>query len=110
MTPFSGRVWHSVFATRRDLALDGAQHREGRFHHDGQKALYLSPTPEHARLAISVYVGPDDPPRVILPLQLSMAQLLDLRDAGVQRQLGLQGHEASVNWRPERAAGLPATP
>ncbi len=107
--PVSGRYWRSVFEADADRVLDGARNPEGRYHHDGQPALYLSPSPEFSRIAIDVYLRPDDAPRVIVPLDVAQARLADLRDPDTQRALDLKGHEASVPWQPERAAGHPAT-
>jgi RES domain-containing protein len=105
----SGRFWRSVFATDAGRVLDGARSPEGRYHHDGQAALYISPSPEFSRIAINSYVQSDDPPRVIIPLELTRAELADMRDPAVQHALGLDGTEAGRLWQPERAAGLPAT-
>ena len=109
MTPVAGRFWRSVFATHVDCVLDGARSPEGRYHHDGQPALYLSPSPEYSRIAINAYLRPDDPPRLIVPFDLTDASLADLRAPEVQRALGLNGTESGTLWQPERAAGLPAT-
>ena len=107
--PLSGRFFRIVPAARVDLILDGATAPEGRFHHDGQAALYLSPTPEAAGHAIAPYLGPYDPPRVVVPLRIRGARLADLRDPATCAALGLTGAEAAVPWLPERAAGLAAT-
>jgi RES domain-containing protein len=109
IAPVSGQFWRSVFETDVARLLDGARSPDGRYHHDGQKALYVSPSPEYSRIAINAYLRDDDPPRVIVPLALKEARLADLRDARTQRLLGLKGTEANVLWQPERAAGLPAT-
>jgi RES domain-containing protein len=105
----SGLFWRSVFESDLARVLDGARTREGRYHHDGQPALYISPSPDYSRVAIDVYLRGGDPPRVIVPLQLTGARIADLRNKATQRALGLNGTEASVLWQPERAAGLPAT-
>lgn len=105
----TGRFWRTVYATDQQRALDGVKSPEGRYHHDGQKALYVSPTPEFSRIAVDIYLRDNDPPRIILPLALVGARLLDVRQDDVQRLLGLNGTEASTPWQPERAAGLPAT-
>jgi hypothetical protein len=46
---------------------------------------------------------------VIVPLDVTNANLADLRDTRVQRDLGLVGTEASALWQPQRAMGHPAT-
>jgi RES domain-containing protein len=105
----SGRFWRSVFEADVARLLDGALSVEGRYHHDGQKALYMSPSPEYSRIAIDTYLRDGDPPRVIVPLDVGPAALADLRDPDVQRALGLDGTESGTLWQPERAAGRPAT-
>jgi RES domain-containing protein len=109
ITAVSGRFWRSVFAADAARVLEGARSPEGRYHHDGQAALYLSPTPEFSRIAIDAYLRADDPPRVIVPLEVRDARLVDLRNVTVQRALGLKGTEAGTLWQPERAMGRPAT-
>lgn len=109
ITTVAGRYWRSIFQKDVAYVLDGSRSAEGRYHHDGQPALYISPTIEYSRIAIDVYVRDDDPPRVIVPLKLTDARLADLRDRDTQRALGLNGSESSVLWQPQRAAGLPAT-
>lgn len=108
-TPESGLFWRILPVSRLDHVLDGAAMPEGRFHHDGQPAIYLSPTPQAAAHAIAPYLRPGDPPRCAVPLRLTGAHLADLRDAAICRALGLCGDETAVPWRPERALGLPAT-
>ena len=105
---YSGRLWRILFSDRQHEALDPARHPEGRFHHDGQRALYASPTPDAAGVAIDSYYRPGDPPRIILPLWLDGARLLDFRDPATSAALGLCGDETTVDWRTDRAAGHPA--
>ncbi len=105
----TGRFWRSIFASEAERILYGAKSAEGRYHHDGQSALYISPTPEFSRVAVDTYVRDGDPPRVIVPLSVRAAQIIDIRDRGVQRALKLNGTEAGMLWQPERAAGRQAT-
>jgi hypothetical protein len=110
MTPtVSGVFWRSIFATDLERVLNGVKSPEGRYHHDGQSALYMSPAPEHSRTAINAYLRDGDAPRLIVPLAVTNANLADLRHPDTQRRLGLIGTETSVPWQPERAAGRPAT-
>lgn len=105
----SGRFWRVVAETRLDRVLDGATAPEGRFHRDGQRAIYLSPSPRDAAFAIAPYLRPGDAPRLSVPLYLERARLADLRDGDTCAALGLRGDEAAIPWLPERAQGLPAT-
>jgi RES domain-containing protein len=104
-----GQFWRVVFASQVADVLQGAHSPEGRYHHSGQSALYISPSPDYARIAVDAYLKAGDPDRVIVPLTLATAHLLDVRDPAVQRQLGLNGTEANTLWQPERAKGLSAT-
>ena len=109
LQPVSGRFYRIIFASDRDAPLRGAHSPEGRFHHDGESALYMSPSLQAAAFAVASYLRPNDPPRLIQPLIVQNARVLDLRRAEVIRHLYLQGDEASIPWQPQRAIGLPAT-
>lgn len=109
LIPFGGTLFRIAFAKCADSILDGVIHPEGRFHHDGQPALYASPTPEGAAIAIDVYVKPHDPDRVLIPLKVSGARLADLRDRTVCDRLNIDPDWPSVPWADQRAQGRPAT-
>ncbi|MEO8243039.1 MAG: RES family NAD+ phosphorylase [bacterium] len=104
----SGTFYHIHYTRDLPRLLHGAHSPEGRFHHDGEAAFYMSPSPQTAAIAVASYVRPDDPLRVTVTL-LVAARVVDLREPETLAALGLQGHEASVLWRPERAAGIRAT-
>ncbi|MCB6179218.1 RES family NAD+ phosphorylase [Rhodobacter sp. Har01] len=103
------RIWRILRASDLPRLMDGAHHPEGRFHHDGQPAFYCSPSPQAAGHAVAPYLRPGDGPRLLVPLRLTVAGLCDLRDPATLARLGLAGDETAVPWRPQRAAGLPAT-
>ncbi|PJI92825.1 RES domain-containing protein [Yoonia maricola] len=102
-------LYRIVFEAFADKVLDGVIHSEGRFHHDGQSALYASPSPETAAMAIDIYLKQDDAPRVMVPLSLSDARMVDLRSTQTCHALGVDPAWPSVPWASERAAGAPAT-
>jgi RES domain-containing protein len=108
-TVLGGRFWRTIFAADLERVVDGTRQPEGRYHHSGQDALYISPTPEYSRVAVDAYLREGDPPRLIVPLLLTEAKLIDIRLREVQLALGLNGTEANTLWQPERAAGRPAT-
>ncbi|NJM81328.1 MAG: hypothetical protein HC844_01540 [Tabrizicola sp.] len=58
--PVAGRFWRSVLEADVARVLDGVKSPEGRYHHDGQAALYMSTSPAFARLAIDRYLRPGD--------------------------------------------------
>ncbi len=107
--PLAGRFYRMLFVQDLLRLLDGAIRPEGRFHHSGQPALHLSPSVEAAGFAVDIYVGSNDPPRVVQPMVLTGARIMDLRRPEVFRHFGLNGNEPSVPWLPEREAGMPAT-
>lgn len=53
----------------------------GRWHKNGQSALYLSGSPEGCRVALKVYLNPNDPPRGIFPLDVTNAKITDYGQA-----------------------------
>lgn len=108
-SPLSGRFYRITFATDAQRVLGGVIHPEGRFHHDAQPAFYCSPTKQAAAAAVSVYLGPDDPPRMIIPLDVINAKICDLRDTETCAALGIDLQTPSVPWAPQRAQGIPAT-
>lgn len=96
MIPFAGTVYRNVFADQ-DPTLPVAS-PEGRFHHDGQCAIYTSLTPEGSRVAIKRYVTDQDRPRVIVQLAVNLTQVADMR-----------GKPAlSIVWQDIRATGQAA--
>lgn len=105
----SGLFHRIVPAARAAEALAPAISPEGRFHHDSQPALYVSPRPDWACHAIAAYVRPDDPPRVIVELHLTSARLLDLRDPTHCATFGIDPTLATVPWLPQRAKSVPTS-
>ena len=104
-----GLFYRIVPRDRAAQALAPAISPEGRFHHDAQPSLYVSPHPDRAQHAIKAYVRIDDPPRVICELRLTDARVLDLRDPDQCRSWGIDPAQAAIPWLPERAQGLPAS-
>jgi len=68
-----------MFANRSQQPCEPVSSPVGRFHHDGQTALYTSWTEEGAGVAIKRYIKPEDPDRIIVPLQINTARVYDLR-------------------------------
>lgn len=104
----SGTFYRIVFEADQDQVLAGARHPEGRFHHGGLPALYLSCRADWAAKAIETYRQPGDPRRLAVPLQVERAKIVDLRRADHCAQLSIQKLDAAVPWRPQRQRGQPA--
>lgn len=109
MIPLSGCFWRIIFADRLGQVLTGARTPEGRLHHSGQAAFYMSPRRDWASIAIDAYVSADDPPRMLVAFQLTQARVMDLRDAQTCARLGITTATAGVPWQSERQAGNKAT-
>jgi hypothetical protein len=59
--------------------LAAGQAREGRFHCKGQTAIHGSLTPEGCAVAIRRNLRADDPPPVVVSLQINAPAVLDMR-------------------------------
>lgn len=104
-----GTFYRIVPMARAARILDPAVSPEGRFHHDSQPTLYVSPRPDWAEYAIKRYVRDDDPPRIIVELEIGEAKVLDLRDPEQCASWGADPSLAAIPWMPERAKGLVAS-
>jgi RES domain-containing protein len=101
-----GPFFRAVAVDRLAVALsppDAAS--AGRYHRPGQAALYMSPSSEWATIAVSGYMREDQRPRVILPLMVSEAFVLDQRDEEACRSLGIDRDLSNCSWRTALAAG-----
>ncbi len=105
MKLISGTFWRLKESARASEILAPAHSPEGRFHHDGQKAIYLSDSPEGCHVAMSYYARPGDPEQTLFELNLHNARVLDLRDHSQCARLGIDPANANVRWQKERAAG-----
>jgi hypothetical protein len=108
-TALDGLFYRIVPGDRAAQALAPAISPEGRFHHEAQPSLYVSPRPDWAEHAIRSYVRDEDPFRVICELELSGAKVLDLRRPDHCAKWKIDPMLAAVPWLPERAQGMPAS-
>lgn len=104
----TGTFYRILFEADQHLVLTGAKNPEGRFHHDGLPALYLSSRTDWAAKAIETYRHAGDPRRVAVPLRVEKARIVDLRKADHCRLLSIRPLDASVPWQPQRQLGQSA--
>ena len=101
-----GAFFRSVLADRvTDVLSPPAPESAGRYHRFGQATLYMSPTIEWAMIAVSGYIREDGRPRVVVPLTVNEAYVLDQHDEDACRLLGIDRDLSNVPWRPALAAG-----
>lgn len=100
--PFSGTIWRILAQESAYSPLAPAQAPEGRFHHDGQIAIYTSLTAQGAGIAIQRYLKQDTRPKVIVPLLIEAANILDMRGTADNIK------STTLVWQDMRIKGLRA--
>ena len=96
-----GRFYRAVIADHVDKALvPPGPESAGRYHRPGQPALYLSASPEWAAIAVSNYMREDGLKRMIVPVEVGAAQVVDQRDPAVCAALGIDCASAGLPWQP----------
>lgn len=100
LLPVEGIFYRAVLSVNAHavLAPPGPQ-SAGRYHRQGQPALYMSPFPEWSIIAVSGYMREDGLARVLIPLRLTGAWLVDQRDKAKCDQLGIVPDAANDSWR-----------
>ncbi|EJZ18660.1 RES family NAD+ phosphorylase (plasmid) [Rhizobium sp. Pop5] len=102
----SGRFFRSVPIERLDRVLDLPDETSaGRYHRLGQPALYMSASAEWAIMAISGYMREDGRRRVVVPLAVNNAFVLDQHDEQACEQLGIDREASNLSWRSALAVG-----
>jgi RES domain-containing protein len=105
LASIEGRFYRITRADRAHLVLEPPRPVDcGRYHAPGQTALYMSATAEWARVAVSGYMREDGLARMVFPLLVAKANVLDLRDEEACLRLGLDRELANVSWRKTLAA------
>ena len=102
----SGLFFRAVGADRATevLAPPGLA-SAGRYHRLGQAALYMSPKREWAVAAVSGYMREDGHARVLVPLRIGEAHVLDQHDEAACASLGLDRERSNQPWRAALQAG-----
>lgn len=106
LATIEGRFYRAILASRVAGVLDPpGPGSAGRYHRHGQPALYVTQSAEWAGIAVSGYMREDGLPRMIVPVIVSAAQVLDQRDLAACEALGIDREASNVNWRQFLAAG-----
>ena len=102
----SGHFFRSVLVERLDQVLDPPSAASaGRYHRLGQPALYMSASLEWAIMAISGYMREDQQRRVVVPLLVGEAMVLDQHDEEACLRLGIDRDLSNESWRSVLAEG-----
>lgn len=109
MKLLSGTFWRLKETAQAAELLAAARNPEGRFHHGGQRAIYLSQTAEGTRVAMSYYARSGDPAQSEFQLTLTSARILDLNDTAQCARFQIDPAQARTRWQKERAAGQVAS-
>jgi len=104
----SGTFYRMKFKNEAANLLRPAHSPEGRWHHDGQTALYLSETPEGTHIASRMYMRPNDPEREVYPLTVTNARVLNLRNEAALQHHNIDTREKHSMWHEVRAQGKPS--
>ncbi len=94
----SGRFFRVLAEGEDDALGQNPQRAPGRFHRAGERALYLSPSPDAAAIAVGEHVRPGDGPRKIVAMELKDAHLLDLLDEKACALFGVAYADAASPW------------
>ncbi len=102
----SGPFFRAVLVDRvEDVLSPPLPQSAGRYHRPGQATLYMSPKLEWAMIAVSGYMREDGLPRVVIPLMVGIAEVLDQHDEKACRAVGVDRELSNVSWRAALAAG-----
>ena len=101
-----GRFYRAIRADRADAVLDApGPESAGRYHRPGERALYVTPEADWAIIAVGGYMAEDGAPRVIIPVDIGPARVLDQRDATACAMLGIDRDASNRPWRDALSAG-----
>ncbi len=104
--PVEGIFYRAVKPDFLDHVLDPPHTKSaGRYHRPGEPALYMSPELEWSRIAVSGYMREDNEPRLIVPLEVKNAFVLDQRNEETCRILGIDRELSNQPWRPALESG-----
>ncbi|SFG16890.1 Protein N-acetyltransferase, RimJ/RimL family [Novosphingobium sp. CF614] len=101
-----GAFFRSILADRIDDVLAPPRPESaGRYHRPGQATLYMSPLMDWAKIAVSGYIREDGRPRVVIPLTVGKAHVLDQHDEVACRSRGIDREHSNAPWRSALLAG-----
>jgi RES domain-containing protein len=96
----SGRFYRAMHpdAVARVLDSPGPE-SAGRYHRPGQPALYVTREADWAVIAIQRYAATESAPRLVVPLRIDAAAVVDQRDPVQCAALGIYADDAAARWQ-----------
>jgi RES domain-containing protein len=105
-TKISGTFYRSVLADRVHQVLDApGPNSAGRYHRLGEPTLYTSAALEWSIRAIAGYMREDRLSRVVVPLRVGDAMVLDQHDEEACKRLGIDRELSNESWRTALSEG-----
>jgi RES domain-containing protein len=102
----SGPFFRSVLTDRvADVLAPPLPESAGRYHRPGQPTLYMSPQLEWAIVAVSGYIREDGRQRVVIPVMVTTAYVLDQHDEEACQGIGIDRDLSNTPWRAALQAG-----
>jgi RES domain-containing protein len=102
----SGTFYRSVPADKVHQVLEPpGPHSAGRYHRLGEPTLYTSAALEWSVRAIAGYMREDGLPRVVVPLKVVDAMVLDQHDEEACKRLGIDRELSNESWRTALSEG-----
>ena len=102
----SGTFYRSVLTDRVHQVLDPpGPNSAGRYHRLGERTLYTSAALEWSIRAIAGYMREDKLPRVVVPLRVVDAMVLDQHDEEACKRLGIDRELSNESWRTALSEG-----
>lgn len=96
----SGHFFRAVAAEHSGAVLvPRASESAGRYHRPGEPLLYTSARRAWSIIAVSGYMREDRHPRVVVPLMVEGAFVVDQRDEEACRALGIDPELSNASWK-----------
>ncbi len=102
----TGRFYRAVLADRVEHVLGSpGPESAGRYHRLGEPALYITPHADWAVIALGGYMADDGLSRVVVPVELDAAYVVDQHDEAACAALGIDRDLSQRPWRKALEAG-----
>jgi hypothetical protein len=96
----SGRFYRAMHPDAVARVLDlPVPASAGRYHRPGQPTLHVTREADWAMIAVQRYAATETAPRVVVPLRINAAAVVDQRDPAQCAALGICADDAAARWQ-----------